>query len=307
MIVFCDNIKFAEEFLHSSLNWEITDNKNPDFLTFLFKELFINKFLYQAEISGFEPWEYLFICKESEKSQFDVLVEFSKQNFKEPGKLLCIAGSGRNFHGFRNRNWESLAGNLHLSVYIRPDREIRNFHSGILAASAVALVQAIDSFPELKGNAKIKWINDILIDGAKVSGIITRAQTQGNVVTGTVIGIGMNIFANPCIKSDSIIPKATCLSEFVRKEKISLNKVFILVTKQLNLQYENLVIDLFENVLNFYTSRSLIVGEKVRVLSDPVSGKPEEIYEGTVERIGLNLELYFKDKLQPVTKGRLII
>ena len=101
--------------------------------------------------------------------------------------------------------------------------------------------------------------------------------------------------------------KATSLSDFIKNEEISLNKIFILVAKQLNLQYENLIKGNYSKILDFYTSRSLIIGKKIKVVSDPFEGNSEEIFEGVVERIGQNLELYFKDKVKPVTKGRLVL
>lgn len=42
-------------------------------------------------------------------------------------------------------------------------------------------------------DAKIKWVNDILVDGKKVCGILAEALSAGDTVLGYVVGIGVNI------------------------------------------------------------------------------------------------------------------
>lgn len=42
-------------------------------------------------------------------------------------------------------------------------------------------------------DAKIKWVNDILLDGKKVCGILAEALSEGGTLRGYVVGIGVNI------------------------------------------------------------------------------------------------------------------
>ncbi len=55
----------------------------------------------------------------------------------------------------------------------------------------------------------VKWPNDILIKGKKVGGILIENTIQGNEITSTVIGIGLNVFKF----SMPELTKATALSE----------------------------------------------------------------------------------------------
>jgi BirA family transcriptional regulator, biotin operon repressor / biotin---[acetyl-CoA-carboxylase] ligase len=92
--------------------------------------------------------------------------------------------AGRGRHG---REWQSLTGNFHGSCVV----ELR---ASDPAAHSLALVAAIAVFDAIvdctRGAVKptIKWPNDLLIDGAKIAGILL--ERQGNIV---VVGIGANL------------------------------------------------------------------------------------------------------------------
>lgn len=96
------------------------------------------------------------------------------------------AGRGR-----RGRSWTSPAGNLYASILLRPQRPVSE-----AAALGFAAVTAIGDVAEalLPPGARVehKWPNDLLIAGAKASGILLEAQ-PGFVV----LGIGVNIASHP--------------------------------------------------------------------------------------------------------------
>lgn len=92
---------------------------------------------------------------------------------------IQLAGRGR-----QGRSWASPAGNLYAStlVRLRPSDP----PAGLLAlVAAVALREAV-------GVGMIKWPNDLLIDGAKVAGILLE-RTDDAVVA----GFGVNIAHAP--------------------------------------------------------------------------------------------------------------
>lgn len=94
------------------------------------------------------------------------------------------AGRGR-----YKRTWVSHHGNLYASfVFSAPTRDPRLSYS-----VAVAIAQTIASFGI---GPTIKWPNDILIDGKKVSG--TLIEYSGRYV---IIGIGINIKSNPTVEN----------------------------------------------------------------------------------------------------------
>ncbi|MFO7572859.1 MAG: biotin--[acetyl-CoA-carboxylase] ligase [Gaiellaceae bacterium] len=90
--------------------------------------------------------------------------------------------AGRGRHG---RAWVAPPGSsVLLSVLLRPPADRRLPELSLVAALAVA--EAID---EVAGShSRVKWPNDVLIDGRKVAGIL--AELRGAAV---VVGVGVNV------------------------------------------------------------------------------------------------------------------
>ena len=62
-----------------------------------------------------------------------------------------------------------------------------------LCAGAVALAGA-DACREVAGvEPVLKWPNDLLVDGAKLAGVLAEAEFAGSVLTAAVVGIGINV------------------------------------------------------------------------------------------------------------------
>ena len=62
-----------------------------------------------------------------------------------------------------------------------------------LYAGAVALAGA-DACREVAGvEPVLKWPNDLLVDGAKLAGILAEAEFAGAALTAVVVGIGLNV------------------------------------------------------------------------------------------------------------------
>ena len=95
--------------------------------------------------------------------------------------------------GRRGRVWSSPVGNLYTSTVLRPDcPAMRAAELGFVSALAVA-----DIVPEGRA-ARVKWPNDVLVDGGKVAGILLESavgQSGGEIaaVQHVVAGIGINV------------------------------------------------------------------------------------------------------------------
>lgn len=91
--------------------------------------------------------------------------------------------------GRLGRSWASPPGNLYAStlVRIRPSDPPA---ATLALVAAVALEETVSAYAP--GMALLKWPNDVLIHGAKVSGVLL--ERAGNAV---VIGIGVNLAHHP--------------------------------------------------------------------------------------------------------------
>lgn len=91
--------------------------------------------------------------------------------------------------GRMGRAWESPDGNLYCSTLVRLQPTDPLPHTlALVAANAVHALVA----PLCAGQARIKWPNDILVDGAKIAGILL--ERAGDAI---VVGIGINVTGHP--------------------------------------------------------------------------------------------------------------
>lgn len=94
------------------------------------------------------------------------------------------AGRGR-----RGRMWHDAPGdNLLISIVIRPRLNVADLPKLSLAA-AVAVAEAIDFATGLQ--ARLKWPNDVLVNGRKLAGILLESRIVAEPVV--VVGIGVNL------------------------------------------------------------------------------------------------------------------
>lgn len=102
---------------------------------------------------------------------------------------------GRGRHG---NTWISPKGNLYLSILLRPDCPVDQ--AGQLAfVLALAVGGAVQTFlPEEKRDlVRLKWPNDILYNGLKISGILLETNINNSFVEAVFVGTGVNVLAPP--------------------------------------------------------------------------------------------------------------
>jgi BirA family biotin operon repressor/biotin-[acetyl-CoA-carboxylase] ligase len=309
MIILTDNIAFAQTCISHSANWQACDVSALNAsVAVLAGELFSSNAIMQTEVGASKHWQYLLAVDCARKSQYDVLSRLAVSGCELPDKILCCAGSGDEFHGFKNRSWKACRGNIHLSAFIKPEREIPAAAVGFIVAAVTAALKAVESF-ELQGaTPAIKWVNDILIQGAKVGGVLARLQTQARVTQSAVVGIGLNVEQRPSVERDPYVPEVAALSDFAaHSESCRHADVFPLLIEALGYNLEYLCQGNFARLLDHYRQRSLILGQHVTICEDSRESTSRVIAQGLVESIGSALELYIKDHPKPVTNGRLMM
>jgi BirA family biotin operon repressor/biotin-[acetyl-CoA-carboxylase] ligase len=118
-----------------------------------------------------------------------------------PEGQVLIAESQEHGRGRLDRQWISPArAGLTMSFLLRPTLP-REQWGTLSLVTAVALEEALKAVCGV--NAKLKWPNDVLIDGKKVCGIL--AQVEGSAV---IVGAGLNV----SLTEDELpVPEATSL------------------------------------------------------------------------------------------------
>ncbi|MHB8844727.1 MAG: biotin--[acetyl-CoA-carboxylase] ligase [Nitrospirota bacterium] len=115
-------------------------------------------------------------------------MELARQGAAEG--TAVVAETQTDGKGRRGRNWVSPRGNLYFSVVLRPPVPVYKAPL-ITLMGAVAVASAIRK--RLGVPAAIKWPNDILISGKKVSGLLTEMSAEPDRIRHIVLGIGVNV------------------------------------------------------------------------------------------------------------------
>ena len=121
-------------------------------------------------------------------------------------------------------------------------------------AAAVAVCRAIEALTDIE--PKIKWVNDVYVDGKKVCGILTEAITdfETQTVTSIIIGIGVNITTTDFADS---IENAGCINCSISRARLAAE-----IANQLN---KVNCADL-SPIIDYYRSHSMIIGEDINYI-----------------------------------------
>jgi BirA family transcriptional regulator, biotin operon repressor / biotin---[acetyl-CoA-carboxylase] ligase len=113
----------------------------------------------------------------------------------ERGPVWIVAGRQTAGRGRRGRKWESPVGNLAATLLLNPGKPAGEC-AQISFVSALAVSDTIASFtPDVE--IKVKWPNDVLANGRKISGILLESASQGADPQFLIVGIGMNLKSHP--------------------------------------------------------------------------------------------------------------
>jgi len=307
MIIYTDNTDCAERFLEGmDVGWREASSIENRGISDLAGRVFESGNLLTCDIDSGEGWQYLLIAKTAPSSQYDILIELGREGVPVPHGTLCLAGEGLKFHGFRGRQWDSPEGNLYLSAHFAPQKPIADYGPGFMVLAAVSVIDAIDGIPGLSGRATIKWVNDILIDEAKVCGVLAHTIAENEKVTNAIIGIGLNVEVSPQPEPTIFVPGAACLNDFAPGSEFhTRGRLFQLLIRSIYKNYLALANGNYLNLLDKYRRRSNIMGRPIEIYEDSGSGPGKRIAEGQVSSIGENLELYLEGREAPVKRGRL--
>lgn len=81
--------------------------------------------------------------------------------------------------------------NLYMSIVLKPDDITKYPFHNLTQYLSVVLCNVLER--NLGIISAIKWPNDILVDGAKISGILAESYMEDNKIKGIVLGLGLNV------------------------------------------------------------------------------------------------------------------
>jgi len=138
------------------------------------------------------------------------------ENFHGYTELAFIQTNG---HGRFDRKWDSSYGGLYQSTLVFMEKMPGINFSQLIICAALSLFKTIAAFLEGRREVKIKWPNDIAVDGRKVCGILIKSIPE-NGRTPVIIGTGINVFNSvdeTAMRGSSILKPAS-LQNFSDRE-----------------------------------------------------------------------------------------
>lgn len=181
------------------------------------------------------------------------------------GTILAASEEQTNGKGRQGKSFYSPAGSgVYFSLVIHPRGELSDIVCATSAA-AVAVAKSIEEMTDL--DPRIKWVNDIYVDGKKVCGILVQSIIRNGVLDGLCIGIGVNI-------STKDFPEDFRLRAGALGKEIDRNIFVAKVAKKL--------IDFSQNIddksyLDYYRKKSCVIGKEIRFYENNIEHFAEAI------------------------------
>lgn len=179
--------------------------------------------------------------------------------------------------GRLNRKWVDLGeNNLFFSIVLKPSDVFKAVYSNLTQYASVILCKVFENYGI---NPKVKWPNDVMIDGErKICGILCETVVDGRTLKGIILGIGVNLNASQNDVDNVPDRVVTALNLEIGKPVNS--EAFL--NEFLNDFFENydkFLSEGFKLIMNDYLDRNCFLEKdlKVQVLNEIKSGYAKSI------------------------------
>jgi BirA family transcriptional regulator, biotin operon repressor / biotin---[acetyl-CoA-carboxylase] ligase len=261
----------------------IPDNVSPDEIRFGLKTKFLGQVIhYEESVDSTQK------------------IAHRLANSDAPEGVVVIAEEQVLGRGRMERNWHSPKyTGIWMSMILRPKIPIAKAPQ-LTLITAVAVVQAIEELTEL--SPQIKWPNDILIEGKKVTGILTELQAEADRIFSLIIGIGMNVNQAKADFPEELKSIATSLAiekgekvsraALIRSVLTNIERLYLLYLDKgftpIKIMWESYAISIGKNIIA-RTLTGSIHGRAIGITDDGVlmiedsSGKTHHVYSADIE------------------------
>ena len=181
------------------------------------------------------------------------------------GPLAVWTAEQPDGRGRSGRNWAGTRGNLMVSLLLHPDRTPAETGSMALAAG----LAVVDCARNWGRDARIKWPNDVLLEDAKLAGVLVEAGSKGSKLEWMVVGIGLNLAEAPALDRPT-----ACIGAGVPMEE-ALGRIIEAVLRR----YREWLAGGFPAVRDEWLERAAWLGRTVRV------GEGQGAVEGVIRTV----------------------
>jgi BirA family transcriptional regulator, biotin operon repressor / biotin---[acetyl-CoA-carboxylase] ligase len=192
-----------------------------------------------------------------------------------PDLSLVVTDEQTEGRGRMGRTWYTPAGSaLAFSLVLNPynmgfgqnqsDDSECSFSSNLLRLTALGALAVCKALQEGYGlPAKIKWPNDVLINGRKIAGILVEATWEGHRLRFVILGIGVNITQKSLPAEIKLDFPATCVESVLGKQVERVDLIYTILKHLLTWRKR---VDTAE-FMHTWENNLAFMGEKVIVVS----------------------------------------
>ena len=228
------------------------------------------------------PWEFAgreakILYYPQVPSTMDVAREAARRGC--PDFTVVVADYQTKGRGRLQRPWLSEQGGLYFTMVLRPQIPVLhssrvNFLASLTLAKMLQTRFGID--------ARVKWPNDILVNGQKMSGMLSELEAEADRVVFINIGMGINVSNDPT----GVKPPAISLTQLLGRE-VSRKEVLAAFLDEFEARMKPAD---FDHVIEDWKKVTLTLGRQVRIVTT------REVAEGRAMDVDENGALILEHK-----------
>ena len=175
---------------------------------------------------------------------------------KCPDFTVVVAGRQTRGRGRLKRQWLSDDGGLYFTMVLRPDIPVL-LSSRLIFLASLTLARVLRELFQI--DAAVKWPNDILVAGLKISGMLSELEAESDRVLFINIGMGINVNNDPAV----VEPGASSLKKITGRE---ISKKMLLA-RFLD-EFEKCLKKVeFENVISEWKKYTVTLNRQVKIVT----------------------------------------
>ena len=205
------------------------------------------------------PWEFTdhdfnMLYYPEVSSTMDTAKDLARKNC--PDFTVVVAGRQTRGRGRLRRQWLSDDGGLYFTMVLRPEIPLLlssrvNFLASLTLARLLRELFHID--------AAVKWPNDILVDGRKISGMLSELEAETDRLLFINIGMGINVNNDP----SDVEPGASSLKKITGRE---ISKKMLLARFLVEFEKSLKKVE-FENVISEWKKYTVTLNRRVKIVT----------------------------------------
>lgn len=215
-------------------------------------------------------------------------------------RTIITAKYQTNGRGRLSRKWlGDNSGNVYMSLILKP----KDFNSypaiNVTQYMSVVVTRVLKEHYGI--NSEIKWPNDILVDGAKIAGILAESSVKNGRVSAIVLGLGLNV--NMPLSSVSKIDKKATSLKVLSGREFDVQECIKHISDEFFKNYDEFIKKGFSFIRDEYIEKSCFLNKKIKIDNSLKNG---EYFISSVDENGMLVAVDEQNVEQTVISGDLI-